>query len=51
MCKLLLMLYLRILGKGISFHDVGLSSRDILNDTEEGIDQPESMKHEEEKDN
>ena len=49
MHKLLLMLYLRMLGKGISFHDVGVSSRDILNDTEEGIVQPESVKHEEEK--
>ena len=44
-----LMLHLRILKKCISFHDVGVSSRDRLNDVEEGIDQPESVKHEEEK--
>ena len=45
------MSYPRILGKGVSFHDVGVSSRDILDDAEEGIDQPKSVKHEEEKDN
>lgn len=33
------------------FHDAELSLEDILNDTEEGIDQPKMMKFEEEEDN
>ena len=45
------MSYTRILRKDFSFHDVDVSSRDIFNDAKEGIDQPKSVKHEEEKDN
>ncbi|XP_050876013.1 uncharacterized protein LOC127079673 [Lathyrus oleraceus] len=42
--------YLRNIKKDISFHDAGVSSEDILKDTEKGIDQPEAMKLEEEED-
>lgn len=45
--------YPRNVRKGISFHDAGVSSGDILKDTEKGIDQPEAvkLKEEEEDDN
>lgn len=33
--------YPRNIGNGIYFHDVGVSSEDILKDIEKGIDQPE----------
>lgn len=43
--------YPRNVRKGISFHDAGVSSEEILKDAEEGIDQPEAVIPEKEDDN
>ena len=42
--------YLRNIKKDIYFHDASVSSEDIFKDTEKGIDQPETVKLEEEED-
>ena len=45
------MFYLRNVGIGVSFHDLGISSWDILNETEKGIDQPKAVEREKEENN
>lgn len=42
--------YPRNVKKGISLHDIGVSSKDILNDTEKEIDQPKAVKLDDEED-
>ena len=37
-------------GKGVVFHDVGVSSQDILNGTEQGINQPKAVDNEKKED-
>lgn len=43
--------YLKNVGKGVFFHDVDVSSQDILKEPEKGIDHPKVVEHEKEEDN
>ena len=40
------MFYSRNVGIGVSFHDIGISSQDILNETEKVIDHPKVVERE-----